>query len=190
MKTVHMTIKEARNFMVAYHKINVLDKPKGKQGLLEVFDRVASIQYDPLNVVGRNSDLVLQARIKDYKPSLLEEALYNDRTLVDAWDKMMGIYQIKDYPYFALVREKKGEEAIHTLRYRLTLEALDYVDEIMEYIETNGAVYSSEISLGEVKKHKWGHTKPSSATLDYLFQIGKLGINKFFKKVQEFFDEL
>ena len=176
MKTIYMTIEEARNFMVSYHKINISDKPIGKQGLFEVFDQIASIQYDPLNVVGRNSDLVLQARIKDYKPSLLEEALYKDRTLVDAWDKMMGIYQIKDYPYFALVREKKGEEAIHTLRHRLTLEALDYVDEIIEYIEANGAVYSSELNLGEVRKHKWGHTKPSSATLDYLFHVGKLGI--------------
>ncbi len=178
MNIVYMTIKEAKDFMVAYHKINISDKPIGKNGLLKVFDHIASIQYDPLNVVGRNSDLVLQARIKEYKPSLLEEALYKDRTLVDAWDKMMGIYQINDYPYFSLVREKKGEEAVKTLSYRLSLDALDYVDEILDYINTNGAVYSSELSLGQVKKHKWGNIKPSSATLDYLFQIGKLGIKE------------
>ncbi|MBN2299720.1 MAG: YcaQ family DNA glycosylase [Acholeplasmataceae bacterium] len=178
MKIIHMTTKEARDFMVSYHLINIKQQPRGKSGLLEVFDRIKSVQYDPLNIVGRNSDLVLQARMQNYTSGLLNDALYIDRTLIDAWDKQMCIYQTKDYPFFNEIRRLRGIEAIQTLKYRLSIEALDYIDEIIEYIREKGPTFSSEINLGETKTHKWGNTKPSSAALDYLLHIGKLGIYK------------
>ena len=106
--TIKMTAKEVRNFHVSYHMINTDNELLGFDGLSKVFDRIKSIQYDPLNVVGRNSDLVLQSRITNYSSSILDKALYIDRTLIDAWDKMMGIYQTKDYPYFSRIRTVMG----------------------------------------------------------------------------------
>lgn len=176
MKEIMMTKKEARDFMVGYHLINIRKQPIGKNGVIDVFNKIKSIQYDPLNVVGRNSDLVLQSRVKKYEKTYLEDLLYKNRLLVDGWDKQMCIYQTHEMPKFRRIREERGIGAIHTLKYRLQIEALDYVDEVLEYIKINGPSFSSSIKIGETKKHKWGHTKPSSATLDYLFHIGKLGI--------------
>ncbi len=173
-----MTKKEARDLMVRYHMINVNNQPSGFEGLIQVFNRLKSIQYDPLNVVGKNSDLVLQSRIVGYSKTILEDALYKDRILIDSWDKQMCIFQTKDYPYFSDIRKDRGLGAVNDLRNRLSIDALDYVDEIIKYIDDNGPTYSSKISLGDTKKHKWGHTKPSSATLDYLYHVGILGINK------------
>lgn len=69
---------------------------KCKKGIIDYFKQVKSIHYDPLNKVGRNPDLVLQSRIKDYKPDMLKELLYKDRKLIDGWDKNRSIYLTED----------------------------------------------------------------------------------------------
>jgi len=178
MRTHKISKNQAKQYMVNYHNINTATSYSGLPGIKEFFTKVGSIQYDPLNVVGRNSDLVLQSRFKDYKASLLDDALYKDRILIDGWDKMMGIYQTIDFPYFKSIRDHRAESQIDTLRHRLSIEALDYCDDVISLIQESGPLFSSEIKLGETKKHRWGHTKPSSATLDYLFHKGQLGIRE------------
>lgn len=50
--------QDARRLLVLHHFT-----PTSLQG---AFERLGSIQYDPLNPVGRNHDLVLQARVPGY----------------------------------------------------------------------------------------------------------------------------
>ncbi|MCF7931482.1 MAG: winged helix DNA-binding domain-containing protein [Acholeplasmataceae bacterium] len=176
MDTIRLTKQEAREYMVQYHMINTDDQCRGMDGILAVFDRLQSIQYDPLNVVGTNPELVLQSRVIDFKKDLLDQALYQDRVLIDAWDKQMSIYQTKDFPLMSRIRKHRGELEIHTLKYRLQLDALKYIDEVLSIIKEKGPIFAKDINIGDSIKHKWGQTKPSSATLDYLFQIGKIGV--------------
>ncbi len=176
MGHIRLTKQETREIMVKYHMINTDDHLKGMDGVHAVFNRLQSIQYDPLNVVGTNPELVLQSRVIDFKKDLLDQALYQDRFLIDAWDKQMSIYQTKDFPLMTRIRKHRGELEIHTLKYRLQLDALAYIDEVLDTIEERGPIYAKDIHIGESIKHKWGQTKPSSATLDYLFQIGKIGV--------------
>ena len=62
-----------------------------KAGILDFVEHVGCIQFDPVNIVGRNPNLVLQARIANYQSTLLEEALYQDHLLMDGWDKLASI---------------------------------------------------------------------------------------------------
>jgi len=173
---IKMTKQEAREYMVKYHMINTNNHLKGMDGVHTVFDRLKSIQYDPLNVVGTNSELVLQSRISGFRKELLDQALYRDRFLIDAWDKQMSIFQTEDFPLMARIRKHRGELEIYALKYRLQLDAMSYIDEVLDIIKEKGPVFAKDISIGDSIKHRWGQTKPSSATLDYLFQIGKIGI--------------
>lgn len=77
---------------------------KDKDGIVEHFKQVKTVQYDPLNKVGRNPDLVLQSRIKGYKPYMLKELLFKDRILISGWDKNRSIYLTEDWPYFKRYR--------------------------------------------------------------------------------------
>lgn len=171
--TIKWTKQQAKEFMVNYHMF--YDRLSSHDGIKQVFSRLQSIQYDPLDVVGKNAELVLQARIRDFRRNDLYEALYKERYLIDGWDKMMGIYQTNDYPYMAPVREVRSLGEINTLKHRLQLHALDYVDEVLEILAESPKM-STEIKIGESMQHRWGRTKPSSATLDYLFQKGEIGI--------------
>lgn len=68
----------------------------GKKGILGYIHHVGSIQFDPLNVIGYNPDLMLQARINNYKEKDLRELLYKDRKLLDGWDKKANNLLIKN----------------------------------------------------------------------------------------------
>ena len=50
--------EDARNFLVNYQGLNGAEKRKGPDGVLDYFNKVRCVQFDPLDVVGRNADLV------------------------------------------------------------------------------------------------------------------------------------
>lgn len=95
---VHISREEARRFLTQYHF-----KPTDLTG---VIDRLGTVQYDPLNPVGRNADLVFQARIPGYQVDDWQTAAYTDRLIYDAWDKQACLVPVSDWPMRALVREK------------------------------------------------------------------------------------
>lgn len=173
-----ITQQEAKHFLVNYQLLNGNLKSDKKEGVLEVFDQIKTIQYDPLNVVGRNPDLVLQSRIKNYKANYLDELLYKDRLLIDGWDKMMSIYSISDWPYFNLLRNIKDESVQNSLKYRNSTEALQHTENVLSILKKSGPMLSTKIDLGSVTKGSWGHGKIAGAALDYLFHIGRVGVQK------------
>ena len=83
MDTLTITKKQARQFILAHQGLWPPYKLEGKTGILEHINHVGCIQFDPLNIVGRNPELVLQARISRYQSVMLQELLYKDRKLLD-----------------------------------------------------------------------------------------------------------
>ena len=61
----------ARRFLLAHLHLLPPRRLRGKQGVLDYVRHVNCIQYDPINVVGKNPHLVLQFRVRGYKPSML-----------------------------------------------------------------------------------------------------------------------
>jgi uncharacterized protein YcaQ len=57
--------------------------PPGSDGIQRVFERFGSIQFDPLEVAGRNHDLVLLARVPGYRRELTDALLYEERVLYE-----------------------------------------------------------------------------------------------------------
>lgn len=176
MEKIKISKSEARSFLVHYHGLDNSNVFSGEKGILEFVKRVGCIQYDPLNVVGRNADLVLQSRIKGYNPNMLEKLLYMDRTLIDGWDKMMAIYLREYWPFFHHLRISNEKSLRATLKNRNSLEAIDMVGEMREIISNKGPLQATQIKIGECGEGRWGHRKLSSAALDYMFNTGELGV--------------
>ena len=126
MKTISK--EDARNFLINYQNLNSNGNLKGSKGIIVYFEKVRCIQFDPLNVVGKNPDLVLQSRIQNYKPELLFNLLYKDRVLYDAADKMISIIPTTDYPSMRRIREKTVEQLKGILTWRNSLAVLDLLD--------------------------------------------------------------
>ena len=96
-----ITKKQARQFILAYQGLLPPHQLRTKGEILDFVRRVGCIQYDPLDMVGSNPNLVLQSRVRGYQPALLEELLYTQRRLVEGWDKNAAIYAVEDWPYFS-----------------------------------------------------------------------------------------
>lgn len=95
--TLQLSREQARRFLATYHFT-----PDALPGVVE---RLGTIQYDPLNPVGRNPDLVLQARVPDYCVDDWQQAAYQDRVLYDSWDKQACLVPVSDWPHRAILRE-------------------------------------------------------------------------------------
>ena len=53
--------------------------PSGPAGVMAAVERLGSLQFDPLEVAGRNHDLVLHARVADYTGRVGDDVLYGKR---------------------------------------------------------------------------------------------------------------
>jgi uncharacterized protein YcaQ len=141
----------------------------GAAGVLAHIRRVGCIQFDPLNLVGRNPELVLQARVADFRPPLLEDLLYGERKLVDGWDKMMSIYPVEDWPYFgrqrAVVRNNPGKSA----------EAVEaVVPRVRQTLRERGPLSSLDLDFGETVDWSWAPTRLARAALESMYGWGEL----------------
>lgn len=168
--------EQIRRGLVNYQNLDHSVKLSGNEGVRKIMGKIRTIQYDPLNVVGRNADLVLQARIQDYNSKILQTLLYEEHFLVDGFDKEMCIYITEDYERFSYVRQKAIRSVEGTLRHRRQIEALDILQEVKEFVSKNGMTGAKDITIGEVHAGRWGHRKLSSTALDYLYTRGDLAV--------------
>ncbi len=90
MPVVSLTKKEAARALANFHF---------KQGSLEfAFQRLGSVQFDPLSPIGSNHDLVLNARVIHYKIDDWKQIAYNQRAIYDGWDKMASLVSMDLWP--------------------------------------------------------------------------------------------
>jgi len=192
MSQLKISRAELGQFLIEYQGLGSKNRFKGKEGILSYFDRVGCVQYDPLNVVGRNADLTLQSRIDGYQKSMLHDLLYSERVLVDGWDKQMSIYKSVDWNKMEHVRTSMTESSIRTLKHRKSIEALDYTEHVKDKLKELGATKPGAIDIGAVVRGTWGHGKISSVVMDFLFHTGELGIydKAGTQKVYDFIENL
>jgi uncharacterized protein len=95
---IQLSHEEARRLLALYHFTQT--------DIAGVLERLGTVQYDPLNPLGRNPDLVFQARVPGYRVDDWQEAAYEQRLMYDAWDKQACLVPIEDWPIRALIREK------------------------------------------------------------------------------------
>ena len=144
----------------------------GKRGAKTYLKKVRSIQFDPINVVGRNPDLVLQSRVKDFRPELLDELLYKDRYMVDNWDKMASLSLVEDWHYFSHHRTRMEEIFGVPSDVVMSLAPI-----VLGQIQQEGPQCSLDYCFEEKTDWSWGPTRVTRASLEGLFKIGKLGVH-------------
>jgi uncharacterized protein len=164
--------QQARTFLLVYQGLWSNDRYTGKLGIMDYIRKVGCIQYDPLNIVGHNPELVLQARVADFHPGLLRELLYHDRLLLDGFDKLMSIYPVEDWPYFRRWREAArhdsgdSAEMIHSV-----------VDHVREQIKARGPLSSLDLNLPEIVNWDWAQSRLARAALESMYFWGELVVH-------------
>jgi len=116
--------------------------------------------------------LVLQSRVRDFQPEMLQELLYTDRKLIDGWDKMMSIYSVEDWPYFRRYREAARQKLGAASR-----PAASILDQVRQDIADRGPVSSIDLDYDETVNWSWAPTRLARAALESMYFWGELIID-------------
>jgi uncharacterized protein len=166
---------DARRFLVARH---LLAPPRsvqgGPEGVLEVFRRLGSIQFDPLGVAGRNHDLVLHARVADYDPAWCEELLYERRELFEAYNKGLSLLPTSELPWYSVSWQfnKPRFEA------GILAEHAEVATGILERIRTEGPLSTLDFERGPTVDWWWAPTNVTRAVFEAYSVSGVLGLSR------------
>ena len=152
----------------------------GKDGALGYIRQAGCIQFDPIDICGRNPELTLQSRVKGVKKQDLYDLLYKDFALVDYTDKELSILPVEDWPHFARWRDtaRRNGEGFEGLA--------ELAEMAVEYIAENGPVSADTLPIeGNIRWNSaihwsgnWhGESKAARSVLEQLYSEGRLVIH-------------
>ena len=192
-----ITKGEARRFILARQGLIGKHRFVGKDGAYQYVRQAACIQYDPVDVCGKNAELTLQSRVKGFRKKTLYDLLYKDRLLIDYSDKELAIWPREDWPWFSRYRETSkahgaGFPGIPELE-----------EQAVAYIRRHGPVSSDTLPIeGKIYWHSsmhWSghwHTESPAArsVLEQLYTDGTLlihhksGSRKYYDLAEKYLD--
>ncbi len=168
---LHLSATAARRYLLDWQGLWGKRRFSGARGVLVYVRQAGCIQFDPLDICGRNADLVLQSRIAGYAPRLLEEALYKRRELLDGWDKNMAIYPMEHWPHFARNRAYFRENP-YDRENRQLVAAVG--DDLRAQFRARGPLAPGDVDYGQKVEWAWAATSLSRAAMEALFFEGDL----------------
>jgi uncharacterized protein len=167
---VKVTADAARRFLVARQLLAPARSLQGgPKGVLEVFRRLGSVQFDPLAVAGRNHDLMLHARVAGYDPAWCDR-LYERREIFEAYNKGLSLVPTSEFAWF---RGNLSRNAPRTLD-----ENADVAKRVLERIRADGPLSSSDFERERGPTTDWFGmpTNTVRAVLEAYAVTGVLGL--------------
>ena len=193
---ITMTREQARRFILSKQGLLGQYRFAGKEGAYRYIRQAGCIQYDPVDVCGKNAELTLQSRVHGFTKKMLADLLYKDRLLVDYTDKELSVWPSEDWPYFSSYRDRSrthgaGFPGIPELE-----------KQAVAFIRENGPVSSDTLPIrGKVFWHSsmhwsgnWHGTSPAArSVLEQLYTDGvllihhKSGSRKYYDLADKYF---
>ena len=189
------TKKQAGRYLLLYQGLLGEHLFEGKTGACQYVVRSGCIQFDPVDVCGKNAELTLFSRVKGMKKKYLQELLYKDRLLMDYPDKCQSIVPIGDWPFFARYRQAalEAEKQFDGL--------VQYMNAAREYMLKHGPVCSDDLPVqGKIHWHSvihwsgnWhGETNAARSALEQMYCRGecvihhKKGTRKYYDLAEKY----
>ena len=193
---ITMTREQARRFILSKQGLLGQYRFAGKEGAYRYIRQAGCIQYDPVDVCGKNAELTLQSRVHGFTKKMLADLLYKDRLLVDYTDKELSVWPSEDWPYFSAYRDRSrthgaGFPGIPELE-----------KQAVAFIRENGPVSSDTLPIrGKIFWHSsmhwsgnWHGTSPAArSVLEQLYTDGvllihhKSGSRKYYDLADKYF---
>ncbi|MBN8584562.1 MAG: YcaQ family DNA glycosylase [Ignavibacteria bacterium] len=156
-------------------------KGNTKNKLLNIINVLGYVQIDTISIVERAHKHVLWTRLPEYKNTMLDELIDNDRKVFEFWDHAAAYMPMKHFR-FSLPRKKmyaakyKGWESKNKKLLKF----------ILDRISNEGPQQSRDFEESK-KRGLWWDWKPAKEGLEFLFHTGRLmaRARKSFQKVYD-----
>jgi len=148
--------------------------PAAPESVRVVVERLGSLQFDPLDVTGRNHDLVLASRIAGYRRTWTDDLLYIDRWLYEAYNKGLSLLPTSELPWYRLRWDRA--RARHEADTFLVHAPL--VEELLDRIRSEGPLSSTDVEPRAAIDWYWRPTNQVRAILEALAEAGVLALTR------------
>ncbi len=163
----------ARRYLVLHHFLAApRSVPAGPDGVMTVFERLGSIQFDPIEIAGRNHDLVLLARVPDYRREMTDRLLYEERALFETYNKGLSLVPTADLPWYRVAWDRARQRHDHGAFD----EHAPLVEELLGRIRETGPMSSIDVEPRAAIDWYWRPTNQVRALLEALGESGILGL--------------
>ncbi|MCL2060435.1 MAG: winged helix DNA-binding domain-containing protein [Oscillospiraceae bacterium] len=188
---ITLTNRQARQFILIKQGLLGGHKFVGKQGVLDFARQAGCIQFDPVDVCGRSADISLNSRVKGYTKDMLDALLYEDRRLIDYFDKNLCIFPVEDLPAILKLRPGGGYAEAYDRRGGEAVKNL--MPTIRRLIKERGYISAAEIDINETIEWHWSiMTSLPRAALESMYFRGELiihhktGTNKSYALMEDY----
>jgi uncharacterized protein YcaQ len=163
----------ARRYLALHHFLAPpRSLPSAEVGVRCVFDRLGSVQFDPIDVTGRNHDLVLLSRVAGYQRATTERLLYEERSVYETYNKGLSLVPTAELPWYRHTWDLAHEEH----RGGAFDEHAPLVEELLERIRSGGPMSATDVEPRATIEWYWRPTNQVRAILEALAEAGILGI--------------
>jgi hypothetical protein len=170
---VQVSMKDVARFSILRQHLSGSHRKKSneKQKILEVFHDLKYVQLDPVYTVERSHYLTLWSRIGSFNRQNLLDLIYRDHLLVESYAHQASISIAED---LHILRMSMNERRKNYLMAHPEIKSS--IDEIKEFVRSNGPTTSNKLSELKIKSELsgWGHERKVNLLLDLMHRTGDL----------------
>lgn len=171
---IQISKSQARHFLLTKQLLDSPQALSGPDAVEKVFNHLRVIQYDPLNPCGRNTDLVLQSRIKDYHPDGYYKWLYQEKNGIECYDKELCIIPVED---FSLVTHRLESVRQHEWYKSFLKKYESQIEDLLIHIEKRGSLSANNVEYKQQVQGDWSETASfGKVALNVLWKCGRVAI--------------
>ena len=144
--------------------------------VVATIERMRLLQIDSIHVVARSPYLVLHARLGDYPPAWLDEALADGR-IAECWAHEACFVAARDLPAHRAWRER-GSHWAHRHAERMHREHRPAMDALLARIRDGGPVLAADFPREDRGVSGWWEWKPEKRWLEAWFALGDVMVTR------------
>ena len=171
---------DARLFQLYAVGLHGRDYPSGADGIRKCFRDLGTLQLDPLPIMGRNHDLVMQSRVDGVHPDQTLDLLHRDRLGFEYWDKVYCAIPIEHFPLMrAYMNQIGGGKVAHKREAALRENHPEALEAVYRAVAEHGPVSSTELKgldVAQADERGWKSTKAANLALEVLWNHGRVSV--------------
>ena len=130
---------------------------------------IGYVQIDTISVVERAHHHVLQSRVPDYQPVMLDQML-RERSIFEYWSHAAAFMPMRDYRFYKRHREYIEQRGRKWFRPKSD----KFIQSLLRRIETEGPLRARDLENPKQSRSGWWDWKPAKRALEQLYFQGDL----------------
>jgi uncharacterized protein YcaQ len=167
---IEISITTARRYILGRQGLWPGRRWRGMRGTEQAMRAMEHLQLDPLNVVARAHDLMLQSRVIDYRPDDWAVLTHQERRFFE-WGGWLAVRPIEELPHWRVLMRRERE----TPRWRaFAAEHAAAIEEMRTVLRERESVSNRDFAMAtRTRVNSYRGRKDSAIALHYLFRIGE-----------------